>query len=97
MNIVASASHLNEKTKSFIELFKEPNIVSTGSSIKLLWVAEGKADIYPRIAPTSEWDTCAAHAVVKYAGGNIYDLDKMNQLEYNKSNLLNPEFLVNHL
>ena len=44
-----------------------------------------------------EWDTAAAHAVVKYAGGNIYDLNNMNELNYNKSNLLNPEFLVNHI
>ena len=108
LNIVASASHLNEKTKLFIELFKEPNIVSTGSSIKLLWVAEGKADIYPRIAPTSEWDTCAAHAVVKYAGGNVIkyvkncivkNIEKNNflnneELVYNKENILNPYFIV---
>ena len=66
-----------------------------GSSIKICLVADGSAHIYPRLGPTMEWDTAAAHAVVKYAGGNIYDMDN-NELVYNKSNLLNPEFLVNH-
>jgi 3'(2'), 5'-bisphosphate nucleotidase len=100
LNIVASSSHLNDKTKKFIELFDKPNIVNTGSSIKLLWVAEGKADIYPRLAPTSEWDTCAAHAVVKYAGGKVLQYEKIDftlldkELEYNKENILNPYFIV---
>lgn len=101
LNIVASASHLNEKTKKFINQFKNYNIISTGSSIKLLWVAEGKADIYPRIAPTSEWDTCAAHAVVKYSGGKVVKYNDSNneflyeeELKYNKENILNPYFIV---
>ena len=90
-------------TQEFIELFNHPNIVNVGSSIKLLWIAEGKADIYPRLSPTSEWDTCAAHAIVKYAGGkvincmeivhNFYDKN-YDELEYNKENIINPSFLV---
>ena len=94
LKIVASASHLNEETKKYINKFKNPVIVNTGSSIKLLWVAENKADIYPRIAPTSEWDTCAAHAVVKYAGGKVLQYDTNNEVIYNKENLLNPYFIV---
>ena len=94
IKIVASASHLNEETKKYINKFKNPVIVNTGSSIKLLWVAENKADIYPRIAPTSEWDTCAAHAVVKYAGGKVLQYDSNNDVIYNKENLLNPYFIV---
>lgn len=100
LNIVTSASHLNDKTKLFLELFEKPNIVSTGSSIKLLWIAEGKADIYPRLAPTSEWDTCAAHAVVKYSGGRVLKYTELNkdftgeELVYNKENILNPHFIV---
>lgn len=98
LNIVASSSHLNEDTKKFIDFFENPNIVSTGSSIKLLWIAEGRADIYPRLAPTSEWDTCAAHAVVKYAGGKVVKclnyIFSDNELEYNKENILNPFFVV---
>ena len=103
LNIIASSSHLNKDTQEFIELFNHPNIVNVGSSIKLLWIAEGKADIYPRLSPTSEWDTCAAHAIVKYAGGkvikcmeivhNFYDKN-YDELEYNKENIINPSFLV---
>lgn len=101
IRIVASSSHLNEETKNFINNFKNPKIVNTGSSIKLLWIAEGKADIYPRIAPTSEWDTCAAHAVVKYAGGKVLkykkdvNIENLNEeIVYNKENILNPYFIV---
>ena len=94
LKIVASASHLNEETKKYINKFKNPVIVNTGSSIKLLWVAENKADIYPRIAPTSEWDTCAAHAVVKYAGGKVLQYNSKDEVIYNKENLLNPYFIV---
>jgi 3'(2'), 5'-bisphosphate nucleotidase len=99
--IVASVSHLNTETQTYIDQFNEPSIVNAGSSIKLLWIAENKADVYPRIAPTSEWDTCAAHAVVKYAGGHVVKYSGMNdvndsesELEYNKENILNPYFVV---
>ena len=101
IRIVASSSHLNEETKNFINNFKNPKIVNTGSSIKLLWIAERKADIYPRIAPTSEWDTCASHAVVKYAGGKVLkykkdvNIENLNEeIVYNKENILNPYFIV---
>jgi 3'(2'), 5'-bisphosphate nucleotidase len=100
LNIVASKSHINEATKEFISQFDKPNIKNTGSSIKLLWIAENKADIYPRIALTSEWDTCAAHAVVKYAGGRVivyeknkYFYNSINEVKYNKKNILNPFFV----
>ena len=101
LNIIASSSHMNDLTKKFIDSFDEPNIINVGSSIKLLYIAEGKADIYPRLAPTSEWDTCAAHAIVKYAGGKVFKFNHetmstlINQeLTYNKENLLNPYFIV---
>ena len=83
LKIVASSSHLNNETEEFINQFKNPSIVNTGSSIKLLWVAEVKADIYPRLGPTSEWDTCAAHAIVKYAGGKVL---KYKNISINKDN-----------
>jgi 3'(2'), 5'-bisphosphate nucleotidase len=57
-------------------------------------VAEGYADVYPRMAPTMEWDTAAGHAVVKFAGKNIYQFGKKEPLVYNKANLLNPWFVV---
>lgn len=98
IRIVASKSHNNQETQDFISQFKNPEILSAGSSIKLLMIAENKADIYPRLGLTSEWDTCAAHAIVKYAGGTVLQhvsgktLNK--EVEYNKKNLLNPYFIV---
>ena len=69
-------------------------MVSMGSSLKICLVAEGAADIYPRLGPTSEWDTAAAQCVVEQAGGTVTDTD-MQPLRYNtKDSLLNPHFLV---
>ena len=88
---------MNGDTLKFIDDLKSENldveVISKGSSLKFCLVVENKADIYPRIAPTSEWDTCAAHAVVKYAGGNVINYDTEIELVYNKENLLNPFFI----
>jgi len=96
--VVASRSHLNEETEKFIEDLKkdydEIDMISSGSSIKLCLVAEGSADVYPRIALTSEWDTGAAHAVVKTAGGRVIQFGTNKELEYNKEDILNPFFVV---
>ncbi len=94
VKIAASSSHLNEETKNYINQYKNPNLINIGSSIKLLYVAENKVDIYPRFGPTSEWDTCAAHSVVKYANGNVVNTVDKSELTYNKENILNPYFLV---
>ena len=96
--IVASRSHLNDETSRFIEDIKTSHsnvkIVSKGSSLKLCMVAEGTADIYPRFAPTMEWDTAAGDAVVRAAGGTVHDAKTNTTLLYNKENLLNPWFIV---
>ncbi len=94
LQVVASRSHLNEDTQNFLNTLNEPDIVSMGSSLKLLAVAEGVADLYPRFAPTMEWDTAAAQAVVEAAGGSVTVKNENKNLEYNKENLLNPHFLV---
>lgn len=91
--IVASLSHINQETQKFIDNYPEKTIIRLGSSIKLLHIAEGLADIYPRLGPTMEWDTCAAHAVIKYANGIVYNPDTQEELVYNKQNLLNPHFI----
>ena len=66
----------------------------SGSSIKFCLVAEGKADIYPRFKPTSEWDTAAGHCILKEAGGNIRNLDG-DEIKYNtKDSVINPEFIA---
>ena len=98
IHVVASRSHLNDATRAFIEDLKQQHgtveLVTAGSSLKLCLVAEGKAHVYPRIAPTMEWDTAAAHAVVKAAGKNVYQYGTTTELTYNKENLLNPYFVV---
>ncbi|HLP50839.1 MAG TPA: 3'(2'),5'-bisphosphate nucleotidase CysQ [Chitinophagales bacterium] len=96
--VVASRSHLDEKTLSFVEELKaagkEVDFLSSGSSIKFCLVAEGAADVYPRFGPTMEWDTGAAHAVALYAGRNVINTETGKPLIYNKENLLNPYFIV---
>ena len=94
LRVVASRSHMNEETQAFIDNLKAPTLVSSGSSLKFMLVAEGKADVYPRYAPTMEWDTAAAHAVVNAVGLKVIEAGKDRELVYNKENLLNPSFLV---
>ena len=96
MYVVASKSHLSTETQEFIDSLNTKKIkqVSKGSSLKLCMVAEGIADIYPRLAPTMEWDTAAADAIVRESGKMTYQYDNNNFLEYNKKNLLNPWFVV---
>lgn len=94
--IVGSRSHQSEEFKTFIQDYPGAKIVSMGSSLKLCLVAEGKADIYPRLGLTSEWDTAAAQAVVEAAGGLVIRHDNNQPLIYNtnKDTLLNPFFIV---
>jgi len=101
--VVASRSHLSDETKQFIDEIKTEKVkelVSIGSSLKLCLVAEGEADIYPRLGPTMEWDTAAAHAVVLCAGMKVCEFNKgeiSKPLVYNKQNLLNPFFIVSSI
>lgn len=96
--VVASRSHNTPETEAFIEEKRkehgEVDMVSSGSSIKLCLVAEGKAQVYPRLAPTMEWDTAAGHGVAKFAGCSVYNYETKNEVVYNKENLLNPWFVV---
>ncbi len=91
--VVASRSHAGKETEAFLKNLGEHDIVSMGSALKLCLVAEGAADVYPRLGPTMEWDTAAAQCVVEAAGGRVTDLNRQ-ALVYNKSSLLNPSFLV---
>ena len=98
LRIVASRSHMNNLKLSFIEEqksnYKKVDIVYKGSSLKFCLVAEGKADIYPRLAPTMEWDTAAGHAICKAVGISVVSKETNEELLYNKSNLLNSYFVV---
>lgn len=92
--VVASRSHLGDKVLNFVEKYDNYEFLQMGSSIKLCLVADGTAHIYPRLGPTMEWDTAAAHAVVLFAGGDVLDNKSGKRLTYNKQNLLNPDFVV---
>jgi len=98
LNVVGSRSHMNDETLEFVENlkteYKEVNIVSKGSSLKFCLVAEGKADVYPRFAPTMEWDTAAGQAICEAAGLKVIDQETKQTMVYNRENLLNSYFLV---
>jgi 3'(2'), 5'-bisphosphate nucleotidase len=98
IRVVASRSHLSKETEAFINdleaIHGEADVVSSGSSLKFCLVAEGKADYYPRYAPTMEWDTGAGQAIVEAAGGKVIRYEDKERFSYNKENLLNSWFLV---
>lgn len=94
LRVVASRSHMNPETEDFIKNLGEATLVSAGSSLKFMLLAEGKADVYPRYAPTMEWDTAAAHAIILETGMQVTQYGTSQPLTYNKENLLNPYFLV---
>ncbi len=95
--VVGSRSHKSPENEKYLKNLKNKHgkieIISKGSSLKFCMIAEGKADIYPRLAPTMEWDTAAGHAIVKASGGNVMKTNG-EDLNYNKENLLNPFFVA---
>jgi len=96
--IVGSRSHSNPELEGFVEEKRrehgEVEFISAGSSLKFCLIAEGKADVYPRTGPTSEWDTAAGQAIVENAGGKVVHYDTDEPLVYNKESLLNPWFIA---
>ena len=94
IRVVGSRSHRGASLDAFLTRLGDVEMLPMGSSLKFCVVAEGGADIYPRLGPTSEWDTAAAQAVVEQAGGAVLELDG-TPLAYNaKDDILNPHFLV---
>lgn len=97
-SMVGSRSHMSDETLEYFEKMKQEHgdveIVSMGSSLKLCLVAEGVADVYPRFAPTMEWDTAAGDAIARNSGCVVTEKDEVTPLQYNKENLLNPWFIV---
>ncbi len=96
--IVGSRSHMSIETEDYVETRKkeygEVEILSVGSSLKLCMVAEGKADEYPRFAPTMEWDTAAGQAIAEASGAKVLNWETKKSMTYNRENLLNDWFLV---
>ena len=94
--VIASRSHRNAKTEAFLEDYCVGEIVSAGSSLKLCRIAEGRADMYPRLGRTMEWDIAAGHAVLQAAGGSVRTLDGA-PLRYGKPGFDNPHFVARGL
>jgi 3'(2'), 5'-bisphosphate nucleotidase len=93
--IISSRIHNNPQTINYLEKYPNAKLITKGSSLKFLWIAQGLADIYPRFVGTMEWDTCASHIIVLEAGGRIVLADDHSEtLNYNKPNLLNSSFIV---
>jgi len=93
LTALVSRSHRSPETDTYLERFTIAEDISAGSSLKFCRVAEGKADLYPRLGRTMEWDTAAAHGVLKFAGGHVETLDGM-PLSYGKPGLDNPHFVA---
>lgn len=95
---VGSRSHMSEETETYFNDLKakygDVEVVSMGSSLKICLVAEGVADVYPRFAPTMEWDTAAGHAIAKFAGKTLLDYKTQKEMKYNREELLNNWFIV---
>jgi 3'(2'), 5'-bisphosphate nucleotidase len=92
--VVGSRSHRGASLDTFIRNLGDCELVPMGSSLKFCVVAEGGADVYPRLGPTSEWDTAAAQAVVEQAGGSVVTLDGKPMMYNQKADILNPHFVV---
>lgn len=94
LTLVCSRSHMDDRTKAFVAGYKDAATASMGSSLKFMLIAQGKAHVYPRLAPTMEWDTAASQVVVEEAGGTVVREDTGKPVGYNKRDLLNPFFIA---
>lgn len=94
LKVVCSRSHFNAETENVLGQLNQPETVSVGSALKFMLIAQGDAHVYPRAAPTMEWDTAAAQIIVEEAGGKVLQLSSNQPLVYNKENLLNPYFIA---
>lgn len=93
LRIPMSRSHKNRDTENLVAQYVEPQIIVVGGALKFLYVAEGKADVYPRISGMKEWDTAAPQIIVEEAGGSMVGLFDGQPLRYNKENLASPNFI----
>ena len=94
LRVVVSRSHMSEETSEYVNKLTRPELISCGSSLKFLYIADNKADIYPRFGPTMEWDTAAAHSILNALEIHVINLDTGREISYNKENLLNPYFII---
>ena len=97
VKIASSRSHPSDKMDAFLAQFNNFKLHTIGSSLKICLVSDGSVHLYPRLGPTMEWDTAAAHAVLKSAGGEMLQFGTDSPLQYNKKELLNPKFIAGSL
>jgi 3'(2'), 5'-bisphosphate nucleotidase len=94
LRIPVSMSHINNSTLGFLSQFSNHIRIPSGAALKFMLIANGKADIYPRLAPTMEWDTAAPQIIVEEAGGTLINFDTGLSMRYNKQSLINPGFIT---
>jgi 3'(2'), 5'-bisphosphate nucleotidase len=94
LKVPVSRSSLNDATKQYISRYNAPILMPRGSALKFMNIAEGSADIYPRIGTTMEWDTAAPQIIIEEAGGKILEMTSQKPLTYNKPSFKNPDFLA---
>lgn len=94
LRVLGSRSHLRPATAAYIQSLNQPQFMAKGSALKFMALAQGQADIYPRLGPTMEWDTAAPQIILEEAGGQILDWESRKPLRYNKADLHNPHFMA---
>jgi 3'(2'), 5'-bisphosphate nucleotidase len=95
LRALTSQTHLNSATQRFLDSYNVVERKAVSSSLKFGLIARGEADLYPRVGPTSEWDTAAGHAVLSAAGGSVTTLDGSPLTYGNRdSNFINPDFVA---
>ncbi|MEO0583884.1 MAG: 3'(2'),5'-bisphosphate nucleotidase CysQ [Bacteroidota bacterium] len=94
LRLTCSRSHIREGEKTYMQRFKDPVTIPQGSALKMLRIADGKADVYPRFGPTMEWDIAAAEIILSEAGGQTFQAEDGSPLFYNKEDLYNPHFIA---
>jgi 3'(2'), 5'-bisphosphate nucleotidase len=94
LRIPVSLSHINQDTRSIIEQYDSPEVIGRGSALKFMMIANAEADLYPRLAPTMEWDTAAPQIIIEEAGGSVINYETKAAMTYNKESLVNPGFIA---
>lgn len=94
LSLVCSRSHMGARTQAYTERYSQPIMLKVGSSLKMMLIAEGKADIYPKLGPISEWDVAASQCILTEAGGSITHIESGLPIHYNKESMLMPHFLA---
>jgi 3'(2'), 5'-bisphosphate nucleotidase len=94
LRIPCSLSHVNQDTKNIIAQYDQPIVIGRGSAIKFMLLANAEADLYPRLAPTMEWDTAAPQIIIEEAGGTLINYETNETMTYNKESLVNPGFIA---